>query len=89
MIVATILMNSIVKDSNVKMVHSNAIRDIASLPISVVMVIEIVAICLTKLIVLHASREVDTVQNQGSNVKITCVFHHRIYAVSNTVETFK
>jgi hypothetical protein len=84
MIVATILTRSIVKDSNVKMVHSSAHPATVLLLISVVMVIEIVAICLMKLIVHHVSQEADTVQNRGFNVQTICAFHHQICAMEPT-----
>lgn len=81
-IAVTIPTNSIVKDSNVKTVHSNAHPATVLLRISVVMVIAIVATCLMKLIVRHVSQEVDIVQNQDSNVRIICASRHRICVVS-------
>ena len=52
---------------------SNALPATASLPISDVMVIAIVAICQTKLIAHQDSLAVATVPSHDSNVPITCV----------------
>lgn len=81
-IAATIPTSSIAKDSNVKTVHSNVYPVTVLPPISVVMAIEIVAICLMKLIARHDSQEEDIVPNQDSNVTTTCVFHRPICVVS-------
>lgn len=81
-IVATIRTNSIAKDSNAKTEHSNVHPATVLLHISAVMVIEIVAICLMKLIVHHVSLEADIVPNRDSNVPTICASRRRIYAVS-------
>lgn len=82
--VEIIQMKLVARIINAKMEHSNVLLVIALLHISVVMVIEIVAICQMKQIVHHDSQAADIVQSLASNAQIICVLQCQIFAMALT-----
>lgn len=82
--VVTTLTRLIVEDSSARTEHSNANRDIASLPTSDVMETGIAGICPTKSDARHVSLVEDTALRADSNAQTTCVYLNRTCATALT-----